>query len=315
MDWGIFELSTGLLVLILAIYYYFKSPYDFWNSRKVAGPKPSLLFGNFKDLMLSRLSVGDYTTKIYNEFKNEPFIGVYARRTPVLLVNDPEYIKDVLIKDFTVFADRGLKIFEKIEPLGQHLFLLEPARWRPLRIKLSPTFTSGKLKEMFYLLAESADHFEQYLEEYTKNNSVIDCLEITAKFTTDVIGVCAFGLKMNALDKEDSEFRNVGRKFFSVNTMKILKMRIREALPWLYKLLGPLMYDHEINDFFINTMKQTMDYRRKNKIKRGDFVDLLMAIRDDPSQVGDIGKSFMATFFMHDALKIYNNYNFDENFF
>ena len=106
MDWGIFELSTALVVLFLTIYYYFKSPYDFWSSRKVAGPKPSLLFGNFKDLMLSRLYIGDFVTKIYNEFKNEPFIGLYARRTPIIMVNDPEYIKDVLIKDFTIFASR-----------------------------------------------------------------------------------------------------------------------------------------------------------------------------------------------------------------
>ena len=289
MDWGIFESLIGLGILFLLIYYYLTSTYDFWSSRKVIGPKPTLIFGNFKDVMLGRISIGDFTTKIYNKYKNEPMIGIYNRRSPTLVINDPELIKDVLIKDFTVFADRGMTFHEKIEPLQQHLFALEPARWRPLRTKLSPTFTSGKLKEMFYLLIECADHFETYLEKHINNNSIIECRELTAKFTTDVIGVCVFGLKMNALDQEDSDFRRIGRKIFQFSTKSIIRQRLRESLPWLLKILAPIVTEHEINNFFINTMVQTMDHRIKNNVKRGDFVDLLMTLKDDPSKLDGIG--------------------------
>ncbi|KAJ8687377.1 hypothetical protein QAD02_023171 [Eretmocerus hayati] len=288
MGVGIMEISIGLGALFIAFYYYATAKFNFWNSRGVSGPKPSAFMGNFYHVMVGNISVGDYLTEEYKKFKDEPFIGIFARRTPILVVKDPEYIKDVLIKDFTAFADRGMKVHEKVEPLSQHLFSLEPARWRPLRTKLSPTFTSGKLKEMFHLITDCAKHFEKFLEDHVKKNPVIECRELTAKFTTDVIGECAFGLEMNALTEGDSDFRRIGRKVFEVGTFKLLKMRIREAAPWLYNLLYPIMYDREINDFFIDSMKQTMKYRQDYKVKRNDFVDLLLEIRNHPTKLGDI---------------------------
>lgn len=290
MGLDIYDVLCGLAVLLVVGYYYFTSTFDFWSSQGVKGPKPSPLFGNFKDIMFAKSTLNDFLNKDYHKYDNEPMWGIYARLTPILVIKDPEYIKDILIKDFTAFSDRGIKVHEKVEPLSQHLFSLEPERWRPLRTKLSPVFTSGKLKEMFYLLLECADHFEDFLRVQVEKNPIIECRELTARFMTDVIGVCAFGLKTNSLSEEDSEFRKFGRKIFETNWKRIIKLRLRESLPGLYNLLKPIMYDYELNNFFINMMTQTIDYRKKNNIKRNDFVDLIMNIQDDPSKVNDIGK-------------------------
>lgn len=295
MDFGIIELLVGFSTVFLAIYYYFTLTFDFWTSRGINGPKPELFFGNFKDLMFNKIYIGDYMMKLYKDYKNESMFGLFARRTPILIVNDPEQIKNVLIKDFSIFSDRGMIVYEKVEPLSQHLFSLEPKRWRPLRINLSPVFTSGRLKEMFYLLNDCAEHFEKFLDTVTSKDPIIECRELTAKFTTDVIGVCAFGLNMNALGDEESQFRKIGRKFFETSWKKSIRLKIREATPWLYKILGFMMYDYETNDFFINSMIQTMDYRKKNNIKRNDFVDLLMEIRDNPDKINHIGE--LSSFF------------------
>ncbi|XP_058794276.1 cytochrome P450 6A1-like isoform X2 [Phymastichus coffea] len=288
MEYGSYEILLGFSVLFLAVYYYLTSTFDYWRSQAIPGPEPRILFGNLKDVIFGKISLGGYLTKQYEKFKNEPMIGIFVRRMPVLILHDPDYIKDVLIKDFSIFADRGMIFHEKIEPLSQHLFMLEPERWRPLRAKLSPTFTSGKLKEMFYLLIECADHFEEVLNDCIAKNSVIECRELTARFTTDAIGVCAFGLKMNALSEEDNQFRKIGRQLFATDGLKSLKMKLREGAPWLYKLLGPLMYDYEINDFFIGLFKDTVEYRKKNNVKKNDFVDLLMEIKENPNKVKDI---------------------------
>jgi cytochrome P450 family 6 len=290
MDCNMIEILIGIIVLFLGAYYYLSSTYDFWHSRGVPGPKPMLVFGNFKDIILNKISIGDYLLNEYKNYKNTGMFGIFSHRRPILILKDPEFIKSVLIKDFSNFSDRGQKIFEKIDPLSQHLFNLEHARWKLLRSKLSPVFSSGKLKEMFYLLLECADHFEKFLDNYTTKNVVIEVRELTAKFTTDVIGVCAFGLNMNALADDESQFRKIGRKIFQATIFRVLRFRIRETAPWLFRLLGPIMYDYEINNFFIDLMKNTMDYRKKNNIKRKDFVDLLMEIRDNPDKVGNIGK-------------------------
>ncbi|XP_011865160.1 PREDICTED: probable cytochrome P450 6a13 [Vollenhovia emeryi] len=287
---GPYEILCGIVAVILAVYYYLTKNFNFWKSRGIRGPKPIPGFGNFKDVMLSNISMGDYFTELYNAYKDEPMIGVFTRTSPHLVVKDPDLIQDILIKDFTVFSHRGVPISENAEPLSQHLFLLEPKRWRPMRINLSPVFTPGKIKDMFSLILECADHLVQYLENIASKNEPVDCCEIAAKYTTDVIGSCAFGIEMNALSNEESEFRRMGRKESTPTWTNILRIRVRQMFPRLYDMLAyakiiPLT---EGTKFFTRVVVETMVYREKNSITRNDFIDMLRELKKHPEKLGDI---------------------------
>lgn len=292
---GPLEIFLIIFVICLTLYYYSVSKYEFWKNLGVKGPKPMLLLGNFKDLMLRTKSFGDFMKDLYDNYKDEPMIGIYARHTPILILNDPDLIKDVLIKDFTNFTDRGIKIHEKVEPLAQNLFSLDHNKWRPLRIKLSPTFTSGKLKEMFYILSECGDHLEEYMQIIESRNEPIEIRDLTSKYTTNVIGACAFGLNINVLCDEESEFLKMGRQIFNLSTWRQIKATIRDSFPALYDFLGPIMKDTEINHFYKHLFLGVMKYRRDNNIVRHDFVDLLRDIRENPEKIGDFGE-FLVVF-------------------
>jgi len=83
---GPFEILCSIGVIFLAVYYYFTSTYDFWKSRSIRGPKPIHVFGNFKDVMLSKKFVGNYLMEIYNEYKDESIIVEYLQeKHPFLL--------------------------------------------------------------------------------------------------------------------------------------------------------------------------------------------------------------------------------------
>ncbi|XP_036147431.1 uncharacterized protein LOC105832463 [Monomorium pharaonis] len=285
---GSLEILCGITALILAFYYFLTSTFNFWKSRGIRGPQPTPGFGNFKDVILTKISAGEYVTKVYNDYKDEALIGIFARMTPVLIVKDLDLIKDVLIKDFSKFAHRGLFTFEKAEPLSQHLFSLEPKRWRPMRMKLSPVFTSGKIKEMLSLISECADHLVEYMEKLVSKGEPIECRELTAKYTTDVIGSCAFGIDMNALSNEDSKFRKMGRKVFNPSRLHMLRIRIREIFPRFYNMLGYFIPQTEISKFFTGVITETMNYRETNNITRNDFVDTLRELKKYPDKLGDI---------------------------
>ena len=263
--------------------------YDFWKVQGVSGPKPSFLWGNLKDVMLNRKALGGYLNVIYKDFKDELMVGIFARTTPILILKDPELIKDVLIKDFAKFPNRGLNTHEKVEPLSQHLFLLEYERWRPLRIQLSPVFTSGKLKEMFYLLLESSDHLEKYLETVVSKNEPIECRDLTDKYTANVIGSCAFGININSLCDEENEFLKMGKKMFQMTTWRSIRSEIRQAIPWLYRLLGPVFADRDMDAFFTNLILNTMKYRKDNNIVRHDFVDIINGLKENHEKL-DFGE-------------------------
>lgn len=282
------EILIGIIALLLLLYYWLMANYNFWESRGIPGPKPILLFGTIKDMIYRKYSIGSYLKVVYEQFPSEPMIGLYVRREPVLVLNDMELIKTVLIKDFKSFMDRGTQMHEKHDPLSAHLFNLEAKRWRPLRTKLTPVFTSGKLKEMFYLLIQCADQLDKYLDQV--DGKSVDVRDVCAKFTTDVIGVCAFGLQANALADEESTFRRMGKRIFAINFKRLLQFRLMTTAPALFNIFGKWLVDRELIDFFINLTKDTVDYRKKNNIVRHDFIDLLTGLKDEPSKVGDIGE-------------------------
>lgn len=170
MDIGLGEIAIGIAAFLLFFYYHLTKNFDFWEKRQVLGPKPIPFFGNFKDVAFRKVHLADYLKDMYDTYTEEPAVGVFFRSSPALLLRDPEIIRDVMIKSFSSFADRGVKIYADIDPLAQHLLYLEYDRWKLWRKKLTPTFSSGKLKDMFYLVNECADQFDQYLDTIGKPN-------------------------------------------------------------------------------------------------------------------------------------------------
>lgn len=109
-----FQILCGTALLILIGYYYYISTFHFWKNRGIPAPRPSIIFGNVKNTMLLKLSMSEYLKEVYDEYKHEPMFGLYLRSTPLLVVNDLDLIKDILIRDFSLFANRGLKMYPKV---------------------------------------------------------------------------------------------------------------------------------------------------------------------------------------------------------
>jgi len=113
---ALFEIFCGVVAAILAFCYYLTSNFDYWKSRGIRGPQPIPIFGNMKDVMLSKKFIGNFTLELYNNYKDESMIGIFIKRKPVLFLKDLDLIKDVLIKDFSNFSERELSanIHEKV---------------------------------------------------------------------------------------------------------------------------------------------------------------------------------------------------------
>jgi len=120
----VFQTLCCIAIIILALYYFFTSTFDFWKSRGVRGPQPIPGFGNLKDVLLNKISKCDYLLKLYSHYKDEPFIGIFFMREPILIVKDPDVLKDILIKDFNAFSERGLlPVHEKVHKNNLNCFI------------------------------------------------------------------------------------------------------------------------------------------------------------------------------------------------
>lgn len=109
-----YNILFGCVAILLALYYYIVGKYNYWRAHGVKGPTPLPIVGNFGGIILGKTSVGELLKKIYVEYSEEPLIGIYMGFKPVLIVRDPVLVKDVLIKDFPTFDERGMHVNEKV---------------------------------------------------------------------------------------------------------------------------------------------------------------------------------------------------------
>lgn len=155
------SLLATLSLLIVSIaslaYFYVKWAYKYWQRKKVPYIEPTFPFGS-KCTPPVPMCVSFKV--FYDHFKSNGhrFGGLYFMMSPIVIWTDVELVKNVLAKDFHHFVNRGIQINEKHDPLSAHLFNLEGANWKKMRVKLTPTFTSGKMKMMFQILVDCSEN-------------------------------------------------------------------------------------------------------------------------------------------------------------
>jgi len=52
--------------------------------------------------------------------------------------------------------------------------MMRGQKWKDMRAKLVPTFTSGKMKAMFPLMQECAEQFDGHLTEMANRNEIFE---------------------------------------------------------------------------------------------------------------------------------------------
>lgn len=108
-----------------ALFFFLQNQFNYWKKRGVSCDPPSLLLGNLEGVGKT-IHFSTNIQVIYEKFKvGNKVCGFYFLQTPRLLVIDLELIKNILIKDFHNFVDRGIYNNAEDDPLSAHLFALE----------------------------------------------------------------------------------------------------------------------------------------------------------------------------------------------
>lgn len=276
-------LAIGLVTTVVALaIFYVRRLYSFWDRIGVPNIKPIIPHGNFKG-MGSEYFQGESTQRLYNEMKGSglSFCGVYMFHKPMALVLDVQLVKNILIKDFSYFHDRGMYRHDK-DPLSGHLFLIEGQKWRNLRAKLTPAFTSGKMKCMYPTILAKATELRNTIQNMLSNEDSLDVelKDLLARYATDVIGNTAFGIECNSLKDPYAEFRRMGRLVLNKKGNSLSKMFLIHTSHRLARFFGIKSTVPEVEKFFLGIVRETVEYRERNNVTRNDFMDQLIKIKN-----------------------------------
>ena len=133
----------SLLALITLIFYKLSKNKHYWRDRGVPDTGFAFLWGDEKGLMLNTKSSHELHLELYKKFPEERFYGGWALfgQPYLMLRNDFELIRSVMIKDFDHFAiGRANKMFEMIWPATRtewiainNILTLRGEMWKDLR--------------------------------------------------------------------------------------------------------------------------------------------------------------------------------------
>ena len=133
--------------------------FTYWSRRGVPSTK-FIELGGFFNIH------HDHTKWQYDQLG--PIYGTYSIDRKAICINDPDLLRDIMVKDFHIFPDH--KHFHMgSSKIGKSLFFL-PGNddWKRVRSILSPTFTSGKLRAMMSHISDISDKFVDNLKDFEK---------------------------------------------------------------------------------------------------------------------------------------------------
>lgn len=287
--WDILLATFALATIIIS---WIRNRFTFWEQIGIETPDYTFFFGHAKNIFLQTETFGQMHHRVYTYFKRNHMKhgGIYLLWLPLYVPVSVDIIKNIMQNDFQHFTDRGVYYNEEKDPLSATVFHLEGERWKNMRAKLTPTFTSGKIKMMFELIVECSKQLTIELDKYASISTSetagepMDAKDILARFTTDVIGTCAFGIECNTLRDPNSEFRKRGKAFFESNFMENITAMLTFTASDLMKSLGFPGGKPHVTNFFMKIITDTVQYREANNIQRNDFMQLLIQLKNDSEQ-------------------------------
>ncbi|CAH1800332.1 unnamed protein product, partial [Owenia fusiformis] len=220
---------------------------------------------------------------------------MYDGRNPNLIVKDGELLKRVLVKDFQYFINRREFNLDIGDVFKKMLLTLKDDEWRHTRSIISPTFSSGKIKQMMEQINICIDGFLMALGEKADANEMFQIKENLAECTMSMIASTAFGIKIDGNSESEKELRNTFLQMANKFINRSLKNRIALIVAFIMPVFNSIINYFGLAkvqkgtvEFYEDIINQALANREGDTSRRIDFLQLMIKAQSD----GDDAKKF-----------------------
>ncbi|XP_016073201.1 PREDICTED: cytochrome P450 3A12-like [Miniopterus natalensis] len=270
-----FSVETWILLAIslALLYLYGTYKHGLFKKLGIPGPKPYPFVGT---ILGYHTGILDFDMDCFKKYGN--IWGIYDGRQPVLVITDLDLIKTVLVKEcYSVFTNR-----RSVGPVGfmkSSISMAEDETWKRIRTLLSPTFTSGKLKEMFPIVSKYGDVLVRNLRKEADKGKPVTLKDIFGAYSMDVITSTSFGVNIDSLNNPQDPFvENVKQLLkFSFFNPFILCITLFPFLGPVFESFNITLFPKSVTDFFKKSVKKMKESRlQDNQKHRVDFLQLMI---------------------------------------
>ncbi|EFA04564.1 probable cytochrome P450 6a13 [Tribolium castaneum] len=298
-------LPIVLFILACTICYFFvKINHAYWKKRGVVGPKPSFLVGNLGKSFILKSSPGEIYTEIYRKYKDASVVGLFRSETPVLLVRDPELLKEITTKSFQHFRNNDIDVDKKHDPLfGRNPFVLKGDEWKTVRAQLTPGFTSGKMKWLYSYLETNSKKMVEYILRVPEatNGQGYEAKELCIRYTLNNVGDAVFGIEGKCFEEKNSEFRKLSKEFLSPGSYGIIIMFLATLFPPITKIFPMRFVTKSVEKKLTNLVSDALKHRQVNNIVRNDFLHIISQLKKTNQDFTDVDVTAHAAGFFADG--------------
>ncbi|XP_011496933.1 PREDICTED: cytochrome P450 9e2-like, partial [Ceratosolen solmsi marchali] len=271
-------IALGFLFISLSTLYNL----TYWKRRKVLHLVVMPVLGKNASIFFRQISFPQHSQYLYNMYPEARYYGTFDFNTPIIIMKDPDLIRDICVKHFDNFPNHRSFVTEEMDPIvGRNLFSLKDQRWKEFRNTLSPSFTANKIKIMFQLISECAKEFVQYFMEHLELAKSFEAKDVFTRYTNDVIATTAFGIQVNSMQDCKNEFYIYGKDatYFS-SPLRLMKFILFRYFPKLLRMTGERFMSRSTNRFFNQLVTATVKMREEKGIIRPDMIQLLIQAKD-----------------------------------
>lgn len=255
---------------------YFRNKYKYWEDRNVPFVQPLLCFGNVLSFIFDNDSLRKYLKNTSKKF-NSPYYGMYIFSKPILVVKDLKIIKRIMITDFSSFTNKIFLCDKSCDAVFcSSLVCARDDEWRSIRHKLTPAFTSVKLKATMNLIQTCAENLIKYLENVSDNK--VEVTSIMSKFSMSVLSLCAFGFDCHCFDKNSTDFQKYSTNIAPRGAVGLIKSFCYMFLHPVVKVLRISLFNQSGVKYIRKVFEKVINAREAD-IKRNDFLDSLLQLK------------------------------------
>lgn len=268
---------------------------NYWRDHGVPHVESPIFWGTFGNPMFMKESVTSVMQRIYKHpnSKGQPFVGVNVFYKPAIFVRDPELVKRIMVKDFNDFSTRFTSGDPVIDPIGaNNLFQVKNPIWRGMRTKLTPVFTSGKMRQWFRFVEIVGNNLNKRLHKMTPTELQQAEIRLLAGFyTLDGISLVALATETNSLSSEKPTDLLVAiSKAWNVNYWRKIQINMVFFLQDLIRLFKVTTFSKAFDDFVRDIFNDAYNHRVQSGTTRGDLIDALIAVKKAEENEEDSSK-------------------------
>lgn len=216
----------------------------------------------------------------------------YVGIRPVVVTQDLDIIKSVLVKNFEQFTNRVYVpplLKKQSKKNGPGLLFSRDEEWRKMRRTLTPTFSSKKLKMMTPLIQESCKKLNEKMLTVSGSGESIDVWRWFGLFTMEVILTTAFSRDIASLPGDNNPLTKAAASMFqsrASGSFRIERMQnILSHFPWMESLLKVVARRLPVAKSFdyleATALKLIEDRRRSTLAPPQDLLQLLLEAHDE----------------------------------